>query len=104
MKIVEAVFIQFCFLRFFSSPLPNKLRFYRYRDTNSGLSTLQTTLGSHGWQNRCPWKRPDHSYSAEKLVIPLPLPHPAQIAIIIHNRDSDSPIPCDSEICRHILR
>uniref|UniRef100_T1H7N8 Uncharacterized protein n=1 Tax=Rhodnius prolixus TaxID=13249 RepID=T1H7N8_RHOPR len=74
------------------------------RDTNSGLSTLQTTLGSHGWQNRCPWKRPDHSYSAEKLVIPLPLPHPAQIAIIIHNRDSDSPIPCDSEICRHILR
>ncbi|KAK9508814.1 hypothetical protein O3M35_006279 [Rhynocoris fuscipes] len=73
------------------------------RDTNSNVSNVQTTLGKN-WGKKCPWKRPEHSYNAEKLVIPLPIPHPAQIAIIIHNRDSDSPIPCDSDLCRHILR
>lgn len=43
-------------------------------------------------------------YSAEKLVIPLPIPHPAHIAVTIHNRDSEDPIPLDSEICQNILR
>lgn len=43
-------------------------------------------------------------YSAEKLMIPLPIPHPAHIAITIHNRDTEDPIPLDSEICQEILR
>lgn len=37
-------------------------------------------------------------------MIPLPVPHPAHIAITIHNRDSDDPIPLESEICQSILR
>ncbi|KAK7794593.1 hypothetical protein R5R35_003607 [Gryllus longicercus] len=53
------------------------------------------------WQ---PWKRHHHPYSAEKLLIPLPVPHPAHIAITIHNRDSDDPIPLDSELCQNILK
>jgi len=43
-----------------------------------------------GWT---PWKREGAVYSAEKLVIPLPIPHPAHIAVIIHNRDADEPVP-----------
>lgn len=43
-------------------------------------------------------------YSAEKLLIPLPIPHPAHIAVTIHNRDTEDPIPLDSEICQNILR
>lgn len=53
------------------------------------------------WQ---PWKRQIRPYSAEKLVIPLPIPHPAHIAVTIHNRDSEDPIPLDSELCQNILR
>ncbi|XP_011298454.1 uncharacterized protein [Fopius arisanus] len=57
--------------------------------------------GDTRWQ---PWKREMRPYSAEKLLIPLPIPHPAHIAITIHNRDSEDPIPLDSEICQNILR
>jgi hypothetical protein len=53
------------------------------------------------WQ---PWKRHSHPYSAEKLLIPLPIPHPAHIAVTIHNRDSEDPIPLDSELCQNILK
>ncbi|XP_063235543.1 uncharacterized protein LOC134538292 isoform X2 [Bacillus rossius redtenbacheri] len=53
------------------------------------------------WQ---PWKRQARPYNAEKLLIPLPVPHPAHIAVAIHNRDSDDPIPLDSELCQDILR
>lgn len=42
--------------------------------------------------------------AAEKLLIPLPIPHPVHIAIAIHNRDSEQPIPLDSEICWDILK
>lgn len=52
-----------------------------------------------------PWKRkPYNKYSAGKLLIPLPIPHPVQIAIAIHNRDSEQPIPLDSEMCWDILK
>nr|CAD7429185.1 unnamed protein product [Timema monikensis] len=51
-----------------------------------------------------PWKRQCQPYNAEKLPIPLPIPHPAHIAIAIHNRDSDDPIPLDSELCQNILK
>lgn len=34
----------------------------------------------------------------------MPIPHPVHIAIAIHNRDSEQPIPLDSEICWDILR
>lgn len=51
-----------------------------------------------------PWKKHSRPYSPDKLVIPLPVPHPAHIAITIYNRDSDDPIPLESEICQSILR
>jgi len=41
---------------------------------------------------------------ADKMCIPLPVPHPAHIALIIYNRDSESPIPLESENCIGILR
>jgi len=64
--------------------------------------TITNDNSSEGrWQ---PWKRQIHPYSAEKLVIPLPIPHPAHIAVTIHNRDSEDPIPLDSELCQNILR
>lgn len=52
-----------------------------------------------------PWKRKHGERNpAEKLLIPLPIPHPVHIAIAIHNRDSEQPIPLDSELCWEILR
>jgi hypothetical protein len=51
-----------------------------------------------------PWKRSQQPYMADKMCIPLPVPHPAHIALIIHNRDSESPIPLESENCIGILR
>lgn len=51
-----------------------------------------------------PWKRIKTENKYEKLLIPLPLPHPVHIAISIYNRDSDQPIPIDSEMCWDILR
>lgn len=51
-----------------------------------------------------PWKRPQQPYMADKLCIPLPVPHPAHIALIIYNRDSESPITLESENCIGILR
>lgn len=62
---------------------------------------LSSGTGDGRWQ---PWKRQSHPYSAEKLLIPLLVPHPAHIAITIHNRDSEDPIPLDSELCQNILR
>lgn len=51
-----------------------------------------------------PWKKYINPYSPEKLLIPLPVPHPAHIAVTIYNRDTDDPIPLESEICQSILR
>lgn len=58
-----------------------------------------STLGA--WR---PWKRHCIPYSAEKLLIPLPIPHPAHIAVTIYNRDTEDPIPLDSDLCQEILR
>ncbi|KOX81282.1 hypothetical protein WN51_00190 [Melipona quadrifasciata] len=66
------------------------------RRTTSTSGTTETR-----WQ---PWKRQIRPYSAEKLLIPLPIPHPAHIAVTIHNRDSENPIPLDSELCQNILK
>ncbi|CAG5051737.1 unnamed protein product [Parnassius apollo] len=33
-----------------------------------------------------------------------PVPHPAAVALVLHNRDSDNPVPLDSELCAEILR
>ncbi|XP_068087135.1 uncharacterized protein [Anabrus simplex] len=68
-------------------------RTHRRANSPSTVSTL--------WQ---PWKRRNCPYNAEKLLIPLPVPHPAHIAITIHNRDSEDPIPLDSELCQNILK
>ncbi|BET01876.1 Hypothetical protein NTJ_14694 [Nesidiocoris tenuis] len=99
------------------NPRHRPVQLNRNRDTNTGQSTIQTTLGGGGtvggarstraprwWPSVRPWKRPEHPYSAEKLVIPLPVPHPAQIALTIYNRDTDNPIPVDSDTCKHVLR
>lgn len=51
-----------------------------------------------------PWKKRNRPYTPDKMVIPLPIPHPAHIAVTIYNRDSDDPIPLESEICQSILR
>lgn len=51
-----------------------------------------------------PWKKHPKHFSADKLVIPLPVPHPAHIAVTIFNRDSDDPIPLESDTCQSILR
>lgn len=51
-----------------------------------------------------PWKKHLNPYAPDKLVIPLPVPHPAHIAVTIYNRDTDEPIPLESEICQNILR
>ena len=87
-----------------------KINFFSLYSENTGLltstkirrRTLSRNSSSEGcWQ---PWKRQMRPYSAEKLLIPLPIPHPAHIAVTIHNRDSEDPIPLDSEICQNILR
>lgn len=80
-------------------------------DTASGLTTprvrakrsaTQANTNTNSWR---PWKRKEYSPNpAEKLLIPLPIPHPVHIAIAIHNRDSENPIPLDSEICWEILK
>lgn len=36
--------------------------------------------------------------------VPLPVPHPVTVALIIYNRDADSPVSLDSDICIDILR
>lgn len=52
-----------------------------------------------------PWKRKKLNVNrCEKMLIPLPIPHPVHIAISIYNRDSDQPIPLDSDLCWDILR
>ena len=89
----------------------SNINFEFSRDTTSGLTTprvrahrAQQTNESHKpWR---PWKRKlnDKGGVAEKLLIPLPIPHPVHIAIAIHNRDSENPIPLDSEMCWEILR
>lgn len=33
-----------------------------------------------------------------------PVPHPAAVALVLHNRESDNPVPLDSELCTEILR
>ncbi|CAH2037993.1 unnamed protein product, partial [Iphiclides podalirius] len=33
-----------------------------------------------------------------------PVPHPATVALVLHNRESDNPVPLDSELCAEILR
>lgn len=66
--------------------------------TNTSLA--QKTLSWKRWKRKTNTK----NVAAEKLLIPLPIPHPVYIAIGIYNRDSDQPIPLDSEITWDILR
>lgn len=51
-----------------------------------------------------PWKCHTPPYSPDKLIIPLPVPHPSHIAVIVYNRDSENPIPIDSESCLELLK
>ncbi|XP_018330268.1 uncharacterized protein LOC108740446 isoform X2 [Agrilus planipennis] len=67
----------------------------------STLSSLKNKTDQTLW---LPWKKRHRKYVPDKLVIPLPVPHPAHIAVTVYNRDSDDPIPLESEICQAILR
>lgn len=71
----------------------------RKRTTWSIIPANPGSLG--GWT---PWKREGAVYRAEKLVIPLPIPHPVQIAVIIHNRDADDPVPLHSDEGAGVLK
>ncbi|KAL5274491.1 hypothetical protein ACFFRR_000922 [Megaselia abdita] len=52
-----------------------------------------------------PWKRKQADKTVtDKLLIPLPIPHPVHIAIAVHNRDSEHPIPLDCELVWEILK
>lgn len=63
-------------------------------------SLTHKTLTWRPWKRKIVQKNP----AAEKMLIPLPIPHPVHVAIAIHNRDSEQPIPLDSEICWDILK
>uniref|UniRef100_A0A182NCW1 Uncharacterized protein n=1 Tax=Anopheles dirus TaxID=7168 RepID=A0A182NCW1_9DIPT len=84
----------------------------RIDTTSSGLTTPRVRARrspmpspkqkTQSWK---PWKRKQQpKHAADKLLIPLPIPHPVHIAISIYNRDSDQPIPIESELCWEILR
>lgn len=68
-----------------------------------GKTTTSLTQKTLSWK---PWKRKPAppNPAAEKMLIPLPILHPVHIAISIHNRDSEQPIPLDSEISWEILK
>ncbi|XP_039440636.1 uncharacterized protein LOC120421483 isoform X2 [Culex pipiens pallens] len=89
----------------------NSRRAEKRNDTSSCLTTPRVRARrspipmpkSHSsWK---PWKRKQtKKHASDKLLIPLPIPHPVHIAISIYNRDSDHPIPIESDICWDILR
>ncbi|XP_055636132.1 uncharacterized protein LOC129775415 isoform X2 [Toxorhynchites rutilus septentrionalis] len=90
----------------------NSRRAEKRNDTSSGLTTprvrarrspIPTPKSTQSsWK---PWKRKQAmKHAAEKMLIPLPIPHPVHIAISIYNRDSDHPVPIESDICWDILR
>ncbi|GBP39871.1 Mariner Mos1 transposase [Eumeta japonica] len=33
-----------------------------------------------------------------------PVPHPATVALVLHNREAESPVPLESEVCADVLR
>ncbi|KAH8278955.1 hypothetical protein KR018_011774 [Drosophila ironensis] len=84
------------------------------RDMSVGLTTPRVRAhraqhvpkspqdGQNPWR---PWKQNCGEKSVtEKLLIPLPVPHPVHIAIAIFNRDTEQPIPLDSELVWEILK
>nr|CAH7734906.1 unnamed protein product [Callosobruchus chinensis] len=70
-------------------------------ESTTALGSLKVNSRTTLWM---PWKKRSRPFSPDKMVIPLPIPHPAHIAVTIYNRDSDDPIPLESEICQSILR
>lgn len=89
----------------------NSRRAEKRNDTSSCLTTprvrarrspIPMPKAHSSWK---PWKRKQtKKHASDKLLIPLPIPHPVHIAISIYNRDSDHPIPIESDICWDILR
>lgn len=71
------------------------------RESTTTLGSIRSTTGATVWT---PWKKHARPFSPDKMVIPLPVPHPAHIAVTIFNRDSDDPIPLESDTCQSILR
>lgn len=67
---------------------------------NNDASSMRKRLSWKRWKRKCERK----PIALDKMLIPLPIPHPVCIAIEIYNRDSDDPIPLDSDICWDILK
>ncbi|XP_058129825.1 uncharacterized protein LOC131272187 isoform X2 [Anopheles coustani] len=91
----------------------NSRRAEKRNDTSSsGLTTPRVRARrspipspKHKTASWKPWKRKQQpKHAADKMLIPLPIPHPVHIAISIYNRDSDQPIPIESDLCWEILR
>lgn len=61
-------------------------------------------MKSAGTNFHFPWKEIAQVTYNDKLHIPLLVPHPTNIALTIYNRDSDDPIPLESDICQSILK
>lgn len=87
--------------------------FNLYREISVGLTTPRVRAHRAHQQTKTPesqklwrpWKKKcDEKSVTEKLLIPLPVPHPVHIAIAIHNRDTENPIPLDSELVWEILK
>ncbi|XP_034663334.1 uncharacterized protein LOC117898215 isoform X2 [Drosophila subobscura] len=84
------------------------------RDMSVGLTTPRVRAhraqhvpkaGQDGQKPWRPWKQQCGDKSVtENLLIPLPVPHPVHIAIAIFNRDTEQPIPLDSELVWEILK
>ncbi|KAL3273452.1 hypothetical protein HHI36_014896 [Cryptolaemus montrouzieri] len=70
-------------------------------ESMTALDTMKKITRTTVWM---PWKRIHKPITPDKMVIPLPIPHPAHIAVTIYNRDSDDPIPLESEVCQNILQ
>lgn len=74
---------------------------YSSRESSAGLCKVKMITKNHLWIS---WKKNCKPRSTEKMIIPLPIPHPAHIAVTIYNRDSEDPIPLESDICQNILQ
>ncbi|XP_013143012.1 PREDICTED: uncharacterized protein LOC106106899 [Papilio polytes] len=46
----------------------------------------------------------DVSAFSPRAPLQPPVPHPAAVALVLHNRESDNPVPLDSDLCADILR
>lgn len=77
-------------------------------DVNPTLSWVRGTLPRPNRRLWTGWGRTKRRHLTSprptQPPVPLPVPHPVTVALIIYNRDADSPVTLDSDICIDILR